>query len=310
MTTLEFHQIALKYASLRMRDPNQEARLLASLAEHGQKTPVWVVAVSGEVPFVLIHGYRRVRLLQQLGRDTVEALALPTSELEALLLAHRLERSRTSSALEEAWFLRELTEVYRLSPKDLAQQCLRTPSWVSRRLGLVRALPESVQEAVRTGKLCPHAAMKALVPLARANKSHCERLARSLAASGERLSSRLVEKLYRAYRAASAEVRENIVANPLLFLRADEELARPDPPEPPAQTAALLKAIEGLGGLARRARHALKKLPPSAFDPGFAELLHAAWTETQADLHALSTRLAEHIDERSANPRRDLPASS
>lgn len=304
--TLEFHQIAMKYAALRMRDPKEEARLLASLAEQGQKTPVWVVAVSGEVPFVLIHGYRRVQLLEKLGRDTVEALALTTSELEALLLAHRLERNRTPSALEEAWLLRELTEVHRLSAKELAQQCLRTPSWVSRRLALVRSLPESVQEAVRAGTLCPHAAMKALVPLARANQGHCERLARSLAASGERLSSRLVEKLYAAYRAASAEVRENIVDNPLVFLRVDEERSRPDPPEPPAQTAALLQGIEGLGGLARRMRHALKTLPASAFDPGFVELLHDAWIETQADLHVLSTRLAEHFHERSRNPHCDL----
>ncbi len=142
---------------------------MASLAEHGQKTPVWVVAVTAPVPFVPIHGYRRVRLLQQLGRDTVEALALPTGELEALLLAHRLERSRTPSALEEAWLLRELTEVHRLSPTELARQCLRTPSWVSRRLALVRVLPEPVQEAVCADTLCPHAAMKTLVPLARAN---------------------------------------------------------------------------------------------------------------------------------------------
>lgn len=291
--TLEFHQLALKYASLRMRDPAQEARLLASLSEHGQQTPVWVVEVAEAVPFVLIHGYRRVRLLQKLRRDTVEALVLATGEVEALLLAHRLERNRTPSALEEAWLLRELTEVHRLSAKALAEQCLRTPSWVSRRLALVRALPEAVQEAVRRGALCPHAAMKSLVPLARANKAHCERLATALAASGERLSSRRVETLYAAYRAAPAEVREEIVANPLLFLRVDAELARPDAPEPAAPTAALLKGVEGLGGLARRTRFALKKLPPSAVEPGFLEVLRSSWTETQADLHALSTRLAE-----------------
>lgn len=307
--TLEFHQISMKYESLRMRDPAQEARLLASLAEVGQKTPVWVVQVEGERPFVLIHGYRRVRLLQKLGRDTVEALALPTSELEALLLAHRLERSRTPSALEEGWFLRELAEGYRLSPKELAQQCLRTPSWVSRRLALVRLLPQSVQEAVRSGTLCPHGAMKALVPLARANKCHCERLASSLVASGERLSSRLLEKLYAAYRAAPAEVRHNIVENPLVFLRVDAELSRPDPPQPCAQTQALLQSVEGLGGLARRTRHEVKKLPPSAWEPGFLDLLRSAWTETQADLHVLSTRLCELFDERSGHSRRDLATS-
>ncbi|MDF1556214.1 MAG: ParB N-terminal domain-containing protein [Deferrisomatales bacterium] len=289
--TLEFHQIALKYAALRMRDPLAEARLLASLSEHGQQTPVWVVAVAQAVPFVLIHGYRRVRLLQTLRHDTVEALVLATREVEALLLAHRLERNRTPSALEEAWLLRELTEVHRLSAKAVAEQCLRTPSWVSRRLALVRALPEAVQEAVRSGTLCPHAAMKALVPLARANPGHCERLATALVASGEKLSSRRIETLYGAYRGASADVREEIVDHPLLFLRVDEELARPDAPEPAAPATALLKNVEGLGGLARRTRWELKQLPPSARELGCLELLRAAWVETQADLHALSTRL-------------------
>lgn len=300
--TLEFHQIAMKYEALRLRDPAQEARLLASLADQGQKTPVWVVEVPSQPPFVLIHGYRRVRLLQTLGRDTVEALALPTDELEALLLAHRLERSRTSSALEEAWLLRELTETHQLAPSELARQCLRTPSWVSRRLALVRLLPESVQEAVRTGSLGAHAAMKALVPLARANKSHCETLARALVASGERLSSRLVEKLYAAYRAAPPEVRERIVQRPLVYLRVEAELARPDPPHPPAPTAAVLKDVEALGGLARRTRRNLKKLSADVLDPGFLDTLQSAWTETQADLHVLTTRFAECFHDRPGNP--------
>jgi hypothetical protein len=169
----------------------------------------------------------------------------------------------------------------------------------------VRLLPASVQDAVRSGTLCPYAAMKALVPLARANKGHCERLTASLVASGERLSSRLVERLYGAYRAGPAEVRENIVANPMLFLRVDKEVSRPDPPEPPVASAALVKAVEGLGGLARRTRSELKKLPPGALDPGSLDLIRSAWTETHSDLHVLSTRFSELFDERSGNPRRD-----
>jgi ParB family chromosome partitioning protein len=296
--TIEFHQIAMKYEALRLRDPVQEARLLSSLAEQGQKTPVWVVKVASQPPYVLIHGYRRVRLLQKLGRDTVEALALPTGELEALLLAHRLERSRTSSALEEAWFLRELTETYRLTPAELARQCLRTPSWVSRRLALVRLLPESVQEAVRAGSLCAHAAMKALVPLARANKGHCERLAQALVASGQRLSSRLVEKLYAAYRAAHPEVRCRIVETPLVYLRVEEELAKPDSPEPEGAAPRLLKDLEALSALARRSRRELRKLPSEG---EVFPTLSCAWSEAQADFHALATRWSERFHDPPGN---------
>jgi hypothetical protein len=254
---------------------------------------------------VLIHGYRRVRLLKKLGRDTVEALALPSGELEALLLAHRLECSRTSSALEEAWLLRELTETHQLTPTELARQCLRTPSWVSRRLALVQLLPECVQEAVRTGALCAHAAMKALVPLARANPGHCETLVAALVASGERLSSRRVEKLYAAYRAAPAEVREQIVQRPLVYLRVEAELDRPDCPQPAAPTAAVLRDVEVLGGMARRTRHKVKTLAAEGFEPGLLETLQSAWTETQADLHALTTRFAECFHARSGNPHDD-----
>ena len=42
---------------------------------------------------------------------------------------------------------------------------------MSRRMALVSALPESAEEAVRSGWVPPHAAMKSLVPLARANSA-------------------------------------------------------------------------------------------------------------------------------------------
>ena len=40
---LEYHQMAMTYAGLRISMPGSEARLLASLAEQGQLHPVLVV---------------------------------------------------------------------------------------------------------------------------------------------------------------------------------------------------------------------------------------------------------------------------
>jgi hypothetical protein len=52
---LEFHQLDLRYRELRVVDRERDARLLASLAGIGQKTPVLVVLVADD-RYVLIDG--------------------------------------------------------------------------------------------------------------------------------------------------------------------------------------------------------------------------------------------------------------
>ena len=77
---LEFHQLDRRWEHLRVRHPAQQRRLLASLAETGQQTPIVVVAAEGQADrYVVIDGYKRLAVLQQLGRDTVEAVAAERS---------------------------------------------------------------------------------------------------------------------------------------------------------------------------------------------------------------------------------------
>jgi ParB-like chromosome segregation protein Spo0J len=99
----------------------------------------------------LIDGYARVRALRELGSDKVAACELAVSVEQALVLAHALASSRPRTALEEGWLLRELAESHGRDLRELAVMLDRSVSWVSRRLGLVRALPEKVQEAVGGG---------------------------------------------------------------------------------------------------------------------------------------------------------------
>ena len=78
---LEFHQLDRRWEHLRVRHPARQRRLLASLAEAGQQTPIVVVAVEGQADrYVVIDGYKRIVALEQLGRDTVEAVVWPMSE--------------------------------------------------------------------------------------------------------------------------------------------------------------------------------------------------------------------------------------
>jgi len=60
--------------------------------------------------------------------------------------------------------------------EQLARQLCRSTSWVSRRLGLLEALDAAAHDRVRAGTVPAHAAMKYLVPLARANKAQCAQL--------------------------------------------------------------------------------------------------------------------------------------
>ena len=70
---LEFHQLDLRYARLRVEQPARERRLLASLADAGQLMPI-IVVTTGAI-YVVVDGHKRVRCLRRLHRDTVAAVA-------------------------------------------------------------------------------------------------------------------------------------------------------------------------------------------------------------------------------------------
>ena len=128
-----------------------------------------VAAVGQPDRYLVIDGYKRIAALQQLGRDTVEAVVWPMSEAEALLLDRSLRLSEQETALEQGWLLAELEQRFGYGLEELARRFDRSVSWVSRRLALVELLPETIQQQVREGKISAHVAMKFLVPVARIN---------------------------------------------------------------------------------------------------------------------------------------------
>ena len=108
---LEFHQLNRRYEHLRVRRADEQRRLMASLAASGQQMPIVVVAVSGQPDgYLVIDGYKRIVALEQLGRDTVEAVIWPMGESDALLLERSMRLSQRDTALEEGWLLQELHE--------------------------------------------------------------------------------------------------------------------------------------------------------------------------------------------------------
>src|SRR5882724_8913651 len=199
---LEFHQLDRRWEHLRVRHAARQRRLLASLAESGQQTPIVVVAAEGTAEhYVVIDGYKRIAALEQLGRDRVEAVVWPMSEAAAVVLDRSLRLSEHETALEVGWLLTELEQRFGYGLDELARRFDRSVSWVSRRLALVELLPEAIQQQVREGELGAQLAMKYLVPVARVNLEHCERMAAAFVQ--HRCDTRQAGQLY----AACARVR-------------------------------------------------------------------------------------------------------
>lgn len=241
--SIELDRLALTFASLRVLEPARVNRLAASLAAEGQRAPVLVSRGT------LIDGYHRVAALRQLGRDEVEMVELDLDAGKALLLAWRLEGGRRRSALEEGWLLRELICEQGRTQAELAAEMNRPRSWISERLGIVRVLPDPVQEAVRAGRIPPHGAMKVLVPMARQDAAAC---AQMVAALAEPASDRHLERIYTAWRKADADGRARIAAHPDLAVKA-EDAAVVVPVDGEEKLTADFESIAGICGRARRA---------------------------------------------------------
>jgi len=278
---VELHQLTLRYERLRKRRPRAERALLASLAEIGQQAPI--VVVSDAEQFVLIDGYKRVRALKRLARDTARATCWQLEEVEALLLERGLRRG-SEDALDQAWLLAELQERCQWSLEELGRRFEHSKSWVSGRLALIQALPESIQDQVRLGVLSAHAAMKYLVPLARADAPAAEQLAAAILPL--KPTTREVAALYAAWQSGTQRTRDLILHSPQIYLQAQAAQS----PASPSATQRLLQDLGALGGLARRAYRALQEgLLPQLLESERLEVAEA-FARAKADLERLLHR--------------------
>jgi len=248
---LEFHQLERRWQRMRVANPQRRRRLLASLADSGQQVPIVVVAVEGQAErYVVIDGYQRIAALEQLGRDTVEAVVWPMSEAAAVLLDRSLRLCERETALEMGWLLSEMEQRFGYSLEELARQFDRSVSWVSRRLALVELLPEAIQQQVREGQIAAQVAMKFLVPVARQSFDDCQRMAAIFAE--HHCDTREAGRLYGAWRRGSAEIRQRILEDPALFFKAQRQEKAP-----PGPAAELIHDLEMVTAIVHRAQRRL-----------------------------------------------------
>jgi len=291
---LEFHQLDRRWEHLRVRHPQRQRRLLASLAESGQQIPIVVVDAGQPDRYLVIDGYKRIGALQQLGRDIVEAVVWPMSEAEALLLDRSLRLSEQETALEQGWLLAELEQHFGYGLEELAHRFDRSVSWVSRRLALVELLPETIQQQVREGKVGAHVAMKFLVPAARINLEDCERMAAVFEQC--HCESRQAGRLYAAWRNGSAAIRKRILDAPDLFFKTQRQ-AEPKT-QAPADAPELLRDLEMVVAIVNRAHRRLAGAAVTEMDAAQREAVLRQTEQARQQLCRLANRIEK---ERGAN---------
>jgi len=290
---IEIGQLHLRYAHTRIEWPQRVLALAHSMERFGQILPVIVLREEGNC-FVLIDGYLRVKALKRCLRDTVMAEIWEGKEEEALVKILARANSRKWDLLEEAALLRELHDQYHLSQSRIASMVGRKQSWVSGRLALYSALSEDLLESIRKGSISTWAATRVIVPIARAIPEHAKTLSDHL--SGEPLSTRELTLLFHHYQKANRKQRENIVSEPVLFLKALH--AR----EEATEAKSLKEGPEGqwlrdLRVIVQMLRGLVKEVP-TLFYPGLSNLdrriLWTAFEEGREQLTKLETQIRRY----------------
>jgi ParB family chromosome partitioning protein len=280
---LEFHQLDRRWEHLRVQHPGRQRRMLASLAESGQQVPIVVVGADGQADrYVVIDGFKRLTALQQLGRDKVDAVLWPMNDVEAIVLDRSLRLSEHETALEVGWVLAELEQRFGYSLDELARRFDRSVSWVSRRLALVEALPEAIQQQVREGKIGAQVAMKFLVPAVRISLEACQRMAAIFAQY--HCETREAGQLYTAWRKASPSIRQRILEAPDLFFKAQRQTHE----KVPAGTGAeLLRDLEMIAAIVNRAHRRLTGAAATELDVPQGKAAQHQIERIQKQLHRI-----------------------
>lgn len=219
--TVEPHCLQLPYASLRFQKRQQFDKLVTSMERAGQLVPI-VVVPKGDNLWTLIDGHLRLNALRRIGKDIVDAEVWHCDEATALIMLFTNHQSKAWCAFEEALLLNELHIQHGLSQSCLANKIGRDQSWVSRRLSLLGAIPESVLQAVLQEKLSAWSAVRVFVPMARAMPNHAELLLQYVLKCPT--STRELNDFYDHYQQSPHKQRAKMAENPSLFFKAQQLL--------------------------------------------------------------------------------------
>ena len=219
---LNLEQIDQRFSSLRLASPRELSRLRASVHGEGRiRDPLLVSTGVQPQCWVLIDGFKRLRVAHELGLAQVWVQAMPLDAAQAKAAILQCNQARQGLCeLEQAWIVHSLHREQAMKQIDIAQLLKRDKSWVSRRLKLVESLEENLQNDVRLGLLSATTARE-LAQLPRGNQ---QRAAQAI--NDHQLSTRQCASLVQRLRKTrDPQAISEILGDPLSYL-ADEKAAK------------------------------------------------------------------------------------
>lgn len=231
-----------RYANLRLAAPQELSRLRTSIERSGILSPVLVATAVEPQRRVLVDGFKRLRIVTDLGRTAIWATLSPLDDKAAKVAMVAANTAHHGLCdLEEAWVVRSLCREHGLTQAEVGQALRRDKSWVCRRLMLAERLEVALQEDIRLGLLSATVARE-LVRLPRGNQEEMAEAIRRHA-----LTSRQARWLVTVLLDSDdPQARRDVLADPLRYVAAAQR--------PPSKNDPRL----GLGGNAiRRSLYAL-----------------------------------------------------
>lgn len=193
--SIRLSEFDLSLSGMRMMNISRIEKVEKSMRLHGQLQPV--VASVHEGKYLLIDGFKRLYVAEDLMMATLDCLVLEVDRAQAKVLLLSYNRSNQSmDAWEEAMVLKDLCETHDLDQRRLAQLTGYSRTWVSRRLSLISKIDEEVCSEIMMGTLTSSHA-RALMRLPRGNQAEVARVIRSYGLSS-RQSDRLVDAFLEA----------------------------------------------------------------------------------------------------------------
>ena len=266
---LALAEIDRRYGVLRLAAPPLLRQLRGSVQREGIRHPIVVsCAVEGE-RWVLVDGFKRVRVAEDLGLQEVWAQVVKLDGTQATAAIVKCNQARPGLCeIEEAWIVRSLIREQGLRQVQVGDLLGRDKSWVCRRLRLAEALEPALQDDVRLGLLSATAARE-LARLPRGNQSRAAGAVRD-----HQLTSRQSAQLIERLRATTdpIAVRE-VLADPLRYLTAEVASASRRDPRLSEGGNRLRGLLVSFGGLSDQLTRSLCRDAPAGLRAAEARVL-------------------------------------
>jgi ParB/RepB/Spo0J family partition protein len=212
---LEVGQIDLRMARWRLPNPRDFQQLHDLVHGEGRiRDPVLVSAAVAPGHWVLVDGFKRLRVAQKMGLTHLWVQVVQLDEAHAKAMMFQCNQPRAGlSKLEEAWIVRSLCVDHAMRQTEVAELLKRGKSWVCRQLQLAKSLDKSVQDMVKEGNLSATTACT-LSQLQRGNQQPVARAIVDHALSS-RECTQLLEKLRDT---GDEQARHEVLADPRRFI--------------------------------------------------------------------------------------------